>query len=123
MTDSDKYIVYQNKSLIDLPGEMWKDIPGFEGSYQASSMGRVKSLDRIVPHPRLKQQFVKGHILSQSVSKNRNIITGEPMIDLRITLSIEGKLCYFNTRRIIYQTFIDPGLDYKQTGLYVINKD
>jgi len=123
MTDSDQYIVYQNKSLIDLPGEVWKDIPGFEGSYQASSMGRVKSLDRIVPHPRLKQQFIKGHILSQSVSKNRNIITGEPMIDLRITLSIEGKLCYFNTRRIIYQTFIDPGLDYKQTGLYVINRD
>ncbi len=31
-----------------MPGEVWKDIPGFEGSYQASNLGRVKSLDRII---------------------------------------------------------------------------
>jgi hypothetical protein len=52
-------------------GESWKDVPGFEGSYQASDRGRVKSLDRTIPHPWLKTQFVKGRILSQSVSKNR----------------------------------------------------
>jgi len=28
--------------------ETWKDIPGYEGFYQASSLGRVKSLDRLV---------------------------------------------------------------------------
>lgn len=28
--------------------EIWKDIPGFEGKYQASTMGRIKSLDRLV---------------------------------------------------------------------------
>jgi len=27
--------------------EIWKDIPGFEGLYQVSDLGRVKSLDRI----------------------------------------------------------------------------
>lgn len=26
--------------------EIWKDIPGYEGYYQASSLGRVKSVDR-----------------------------------------------------------------------------
>ena len=26
--------------------EEWRDIPGFEGSYQASSLGRIRSLDR-----------------------------------------------------------------------------
>lgn len=30
-------------------GEIWKDIPGFEGWYQASSLGRVRSLDRTFP--------------------------------------------------------------------------
>jgi len=106
-----------------MPGEVWKDVPGFEGTYQASTMGRVKSLDRIIPHPRLHQQFVKGQIMSQSVAKNRNIKTGEPMIDLRVTFAVENNQYYFNTRRVIYKTFIDPHLDYQNDGLYVINVD
>ncbi|MCL2670504.1 MAG: NUMOD4 motif-containing HNH endonuclease [Clostridiales bacterium] len=28
--------------------ELWKDIPGYEGAYQVSSLGRVKSLERKV---------------------------------------------------------------------------
>lgn len=28
--------------------EIWKDILGYEGKYQVSNMGRVKSLDRSV---------------------------------------------------------------------------
>lgn len=28
--------------------EIWKDIPGYEGLYQVSNLGRVKSLDRFV---------------------------------------------------------------------------
>jgi hypothetical protein len=28
--------------------EIWKDVPEYEGYYQASTEGRVKSLDRIV---------------------------------------------------------------------------
>lgn len=28
--------------------EIWKDIPGFEGRYQASTEGRIRSVDRIV---------------------------------------------------------------------------
>jgi len=115
--------IYLEKTLNDLPGENWKDIPGFEGSYQASDLGRIKSLDRTIPHPRLNSQFVKGRILSQSVHRNRNIVTGEPMIDLRATLTVENRAHYFNTRRLIYLTFIDPHLDYRQNGLYVINAD
>jgi len=110
-------------SLADIPSEIWKDIPGFEGSYQASTMGRIKSLDRIIPHPRLYQQFVKGQILSQSISKNRNLKTGEPMIDLRVTLAIENIQYYFNVRRVIYKTFINSHLDYNKDRLYVINID
>jgi len=31
-----------------MENEIWKDIPGYEGKYQVSNMGRVKSLSRIV---------------------------------------------------------------------------
>ena len=41
--------------------EIWKDIKDFEGLYQVSSLGRVRSLDRIINHRKLK-----GKILSQA---------------------------------------------------------
>jgi hypothetical protein len=119
----EKILPFNNKSLNDIIGEIWKDVPGFEGSYQASTMGRVKSIDRTIVHPRLGQQFVKGRILRKSVAKNSNIKTGEPTIDLRVTFTIENKQYYFNTRRIIYQTFVDPHLNYQKDGWHVINKD
>jgi hypothetical protein len=113
---------YRNKILKNIHGERWRDIPGFEGLYKASNLGRVKSIDRTIPHPRLKEQFVAGRILSQSIAKNKNIKTGEPMVDLRVSLSREGRQYYFNTRRIIYSTFV-KNIDYEKDGLYVINKD
>jgi hypothetical protein len=106
-----------------MKGEIWKFIPGFEGYYMASNLGRIKSVDRTIPHPRLYTQFVEGRILSQSIAKNRNLRTGEPMIDLRVSLNMEGTQYYFNTRRIIYQTFKNKKLDYVRDGLYIINKD
>lgn len=123
MRNLDINTAYLETTLEDLPDEVWKDVPGFEGSYMASNLGRVKSLDRIIPHPRLKTQSVKGRILRQSISKNKNLLTGEPMIDLRVTLTVENKSYYFNTRRLIYQTFSNPHLDYSKDGMYVINVD
>lgn len=114
---------FLNKSIKDLRNEEWKDIPGFEGIYQASTFGRIKSLDRTILHSRLGQQYVAGRILSQSIAKNRNIKTGEPMIDLRVSLSKDGEQHYFNTRRLIYQTFVNKKINYGKDGLYVINKD
>ena len=32
--------------------EIWKDIARYEGLYQVSNLGRVRSLDRIAPHPK-----------------------------------------------------------------------
>lgn len=34
--------------------EIWKDVPGYEGHYQVSDHGRVKSLAREVPVPRTR---------------------------------------------------------------------
>lgn len=34
--------------IEDLPGEIWKPVVGYEGSYEVSNMGRVKSLSRDV---------------------------------------------------------------------------
>jgi hypothetical protein len=114
---------YQNRSLSNIRGERWKDIPGFEGIYQASNYGRVKSLDRTVPHNRLGEQFVEGRVLAQSIARNRNIKTGEPMIDLRVSLSRDGEQFYYNVRRLIYASFVNRRINYQKDGLYVINKN
>lgn len=44
--------------------EIWKDIEGYEGMYQVSNMGRVRSLDRVKPNS--GGQIAKGHILPHS---------------------------------------------------------
>ena len=46
--------------------EIWKDIPGYEGKYQASNMGRIKSLGRYVRTAR-GQRYVKEKILKQHI--------------------------------------------------------
>lgn len=47
--------------------EIWKDIPGYEGFYQASTEGRVRSVDRIVKKWDGKK-LVKGRILIPSAN-------------------------------------------------------
>jgi len=51
--------------------EIWKDIEGFEGIYQVSNFGRIKSLDRYIQERtgRMKNNFVKGKILSPKKKK------------------------------------------------------
>jgi len=39
---------YQNLSLEDMPGEEWRDIPGWESYYQISNLGRAKSVERFI---------------------------------------------------------------------------
>ena len=48
--------------------ELWKDIPGFEGWYQASNIGRIRSLDRYVNYKSNGQAIRKGKILSPKTS-------------------------------------------------------
>lgn len=60
---------WKNHLLVDMPYEIWKDIPGYEGIFQASSMGRVKSLERLVVHGRSGAYNRKSRIL-KSVNKS-----------------------------------------------------
>lgn len=44
--------------------EEWRDIPGWKGYYQASSHGRVRSLDRTIQDKNGRSVRVRGRILS-----------------------------------------------------------
>lgn len=53
------------KKIVE--GEVWKDIPGYEGRYQASTAGRIRSIDRAVTqmsrHGSTFTRQLKGKIL------------------------------------------------------------
>lgn len=56
--------------------EIWKDIEGFEGYYQASNLGRVRSVERIGCNNRYYDSIIRKQSLSQgypivSLSKMR----------------------------------------------------
>ena len=46
--------------------EIWKDIKGYEGYYEVSDLGRVRSVDREVIHSNGKVVNYKGRILKQN---------------------------------------------------------
>ena len=47
--------------------EIWKDIKGYEGYYQVSNTGRIRSLDRVVYHSRSGCNTIKGQIFGLSL--------------------------------------------------------
>lgn len=83
---------WQNLSLEDIPGEVWKDIIGFENSYQISNFGRVKSLS--TPHKTLETRILRQHKL-----KNRGY--------LKSALCNQQPQCkHFSTHRLVAFAFI-----------------
>jgi uncharacterized protein YjiS (DUF1127 family) len=55
--------------------EIWKDIKGFEGKYQVSNIGRVRSLDRVSQEFRYGKKVpinLKGKILKGSKRKDKS---------------------------------------------------
>lgn len=73
-----------------MDSEVWKAIPGFEGYYEVSSLGRARSLDRAVRHARGGFAIKRGRLLSTKPNGH-----GYPSV----CLSKEGK----PTTRVIHQ--------------------
>lgn len=48
--------------------EIWKDIRNYEGLYQVSNLGRVKTLDRYIKDNRCVR-FIKGRLIKPSIGK------------------------------------------------------
>lgn len=49
--------------------EIWKDIRDYEGIYQVSTFGRIRSLDRYVKGRYDNMQLIRGKILSICYNK------------------------------------------------------
>lgn len=61
---------YQNRSLEDMPGEVWIAIPDTNENYFASNYGRIKSIDRIIERNKIKLWY-GARIIHQSAQLNK----------------------------------------------------
>lgn len=57
-------LFWKNKNKEDLPGEVWVDAYGFDGIYEVSNKGRIRSIDRLINAPQ-GERMLKGRVLSQ----------------------------------------------------------
>lgn len=77
---------------------IWKDIPGYEGIYQASIDGYIRSVDRKVVRSDGVTQILKGVVLSQSLNQSGYY---------NVSLRKNGKAKSFLVSRLVAFTFID----------------
>lgn len=50
--------------------EMWRSVPGYEGTYEVSDHGNVRSITRQVPYGRYPGMTYKGRHLKNFMNKN-----------------------------------------------------
>lgn len=84
--------------MIEQPDkERWKDVVGYEGLYQVSNLGRVKSKDRIIKYSDGRTVHRRSFIKRPTYSNG-----GYP----RIGLQVNGKLVMKFVHRLVAEAFI-----------------
>ena len=89
--------------------EIWKDIKGYEGIYQVSNLGRVKSLARVVV-----KAYGKEHNLKERIKKSNLNHLGYEI--LRLHKDAVGKT--YAVHRLVAEAFLN-----KENGLEVNHID
>lgn len=96
---------YKNKDLADIIEifnevvycEVWKDIDGYEGMYQISNFGRVKSIERAVKNRSNGTRLVKERIRSLAKDKDGYLM---------VTLSVSQHHVTLKVHRLVGDAFI-----------------
>lgn len=85
------------RAICEVCMEIWKDIKGFEGIYQVSNMGNVRSLDRTVHYKNGRKRFYKGQILAPHI---------ETLGYLSVCLLKNSKRTYVRIHRLVADAFM-----------------
>lgn len=89
---------YQNFSVTSMPNEEWRDITGYEGRYQISNFGRVKSLARKGSGCRNEDMILKQTI--------RTVKHSPTYSKLAVFLRKDGRFKNFLVHRLVANAFI-----------------
>lgn len=77
--------------------ELWKEVDGFDGYYEVSDKGRVKSLDRVIKHSNGVCHNVKGRMLKPIFFGNYH----------GVQMCNHGKLKKKYIHRLVAETFVE----------------
>jgi hypothetical protein len=97
--------------LTEFTPETWLPVPGYEGMYEASDQGRIRSLARVVMMSDGRTKTVRERILRPGA----NSVTGYTLVDLYA----DGVRTTFNIHRLVMLAFVGPCPD----GLEVCHND
>jgi len=106
---------FKDKNIIqDLPNETWEDVLGYEGCYMVSSMGRIKSLYRLVNCKRGGKTQKQSRILKEWTDDKGYV---------HVTLSKEGKNKRHSVHQVVAKAFIPNPLNLEGVnhGNYIKN--
>lgn len=95
------------RHLEDSLQEEWKDIKGYEGLYQVSNIGRVRSIDRITTNIGGRKNLYKGRILRLNMIK---------VGYLYAHLCKNNKVKAFRVHRLVASAFIQNPNNYPQVN-------
>jgi hypothetical protein len=79
--------------------ETWKDITGYEGYYQVSDLGRVRSLDRVITDCLNRTRRSKGRVLSPGLSSSNHLL---------VMLCVECVHVSYLVHRLVARAFLGP---------------
>lgn len=83
--------------------EQWKDIKGYEGLYEVSNLGNVRSLDRIVKRGQ-GYMIKEGRILAQFYEEKKGYY--------QVALAKDGKAKKYRVHRLVALAFLDNPSNY-----------
>ncbi|HEX2846332.1 MAG TPA: NUMOD1 domain-containing DNA-binding protein [Chitinophagaceae bacterium] len=105
-----------------LPGERWKTVPGFEGLYELSDHGRLRSLSRWVYSENRPDAYRPGRIIQLKYSIYSKNTKNKSGLDIQMKLHKDGHRYMLSVARYVYYLFVAP-FDLNDHRLIVRRKD
>lgn len=90
--------------------EEWRDVVGYEGYYQVSNIGKVRSLDRVVERSDGVRQRRRARIFPERCNPDGYVI---------VKLSKDGQSRSVPVHRLVYEAFVDK----IPSGMEINHKD
>lgn len=82
--------------MIEKEKEIWKDIVSYEGYYQASNLGRARSLDRVITYKRGARRLLEGKMLNPTMSNGYK----------QVSLTMKGRQKVFKISQLVAMAFL-----------------
>lgn len=113
---------YKKTSLISLKGERWKDIPGLEGYFCISNLGRVKRNEYQTTYRNGYIHTKPSMIIRPVLAKISNDFIGDHTYHLCVHVRLGGRRYGYTLPRLVYYCFVKP-FDLKDTNIFILTKN